>query len=567
MRSLLSVFRSLVDRSSKKRVPGTPYKKGDFIGQKYEVYGVLGRGGFGVVYLVYSHETQSVYALKTFRDEYLADADARERFRREAGVWVELERHPYLVRASFVDEISGRLYIGLEYMAPDERGLNTLEGYLRRQPPDLAQSLRWGIQFCHGMEHAYRKGVRSHRDIKPANIMISQDRTVKITDFGLAGAVDSSGGVGGTGLSVKGGRVGFSGQTMEGAGFGTPTHMPPEQFSDASGCDERSDIYAFGVVLYQMATGGKLPFMAPLPRGSSQPEMMRYWQEMHRLHSASPVPKVDSSVYPIIQRCLDKDPAGRYQSFQELRSDLEPLLKRETQEVVRPPKGRRLEAWEWRNKGASLANLGRLEEAIRCYDRALEIDPQLVMAWNNRGVSLRRLGRPEEAIRCYDRALEIDPQHASAWINKGASLCRLGRHEEAIRCCDRALEIDPQFAMAWINKAASFSSLGRLEEAIRCCDRALEIDPQFAMAWNNKAASLGILGRYEEAIRCYDRALEIDPHFVDALFNKALEVDRAGHRKAAIATWREYLAVVSNDPAEAESIVLAQRRLRELWHG
>ncbi|MDO9288979.1 MAG: hypothetical protein Q7T83_09320, partial [Thermodesulfovibrionales bacterium] len=87
-----------------------PYKKGDFIGQKYEVYGVLGEGGFGIVYLVYYDEIKGIYALKTFRDEYLEDVTTRERFKKEAQVWIDLERHPYLVRAHFVDEISGRLF-------------------------------------------------------------------------------------------------------------------------------------------------------------------------------------------------------------------------------------------------------------------------------------------------------------------------------------------------------------------------------------------------------------------------------------------------------------------------
>lgn len=130
--------------------PGAPYKKGDFIGQKYEVYGILGKGGFGVVYLVYSNQIHEVFALKTFRDKYLADEGVRKRFHKEASVWVELGRHPYLVRAYFVDEVSGRLYIGMEYIAPNEEKLNSLDSYLRQRPPDLAQSLRWAIQICHG---------------------------------------------------------------------------------------------------------------------------------------------------------------------------------------------------------------------------------------------------------------------------------------------------------------------------------------------------------------------------------------------------------------------------------
>jgi len=129
-----------------------PYKKGDFIGQKYQVYDVLGKGGNGVVYLVYFHETKSIYALKTFRDEYFNDQEVKERFRKEAQVWVNLDRHPNLVRAYFVDEIAGRLYIALEYIAPDESRLNTLEGYLQQRPPNITQNLRWAIQFCYGMD-------------------------------------------------------------------------------------------------------------------------------------------------------------------------------------------------------------------------------------------------------------------------------------------------------------------------------------------------------------------------------------------------------------------------------
>ena len=121
---------------------------------------MLGMGGFGIVYLVYHHETESVYALKTLRDEYLWNKEMQERFKKEAQIWIDMDRHPYLIRAEFVDKISGRLFIGIEYIAPDENGLNSLDGYLKHSPPDLSQSLCWGIQFCHGMEDAYSKGIK-----------------------------------------------------------------------------------------------------------------------------------------------------------------------------------------------------------------------------------------------------------------------------------------------------------------------------------------------------------------------------------------------------------------------
>src|SRR5450830_1792672 len=535
--------------------PGAPYKKGDFIGQRYEVYGIIGKGGFGVVYLVYSidsHGTGEVHALKTFQDQFLVDQEVRKHFHKEASVWVELGRHPYLVHAYFVDEISGRLYIDMEYIAPNKEGLNSLDGYLRQQPPDMAQSLRWGVHICYGMEYAYSKGVRAHRDLKPANIMITQERTAKITDFGLAGVLREFPSMGAAGLGVSG----LSGQTMLGTGFGTPTHMAPEQFDNAAGCDERSDIYSFGVVLYQMATGGQVPFL-PLSRDGSE-QMMA---DFRRLHRESPVPQLDSPLLPIIQRCLEKSPEKRYQTFKEVRNNLEPLLQHETGEVIIPPQSKELEAWEWSNKGVSLAHLSRHEESILCFDKALALDPCSANAWMNKGNSLSNLGRNEEAILCFDKALEFDARNAAAWTNKGNSLSNLGRNEEAILCFDKALEFDPRNAAAWNNKGNILRSLGRYEESILCFDKAQALDPRNAAAWTNKGNSLRSLGRYEESIFCCDKALEFDPRNAVAWTNKGNSLDSLGCNEAAVLSYDKALAL---DPRNAAAWTNKGNSLRSL---
>ncbi|MDD5311456.1 MAG: tetratricopeptide repeat protein [Dehalococcoidia bacterium] len=526
--------RNMPARETGGQLSEAPYKKGDFIGHKYQVYETLGAGGFGIVYLVYSHETKWVYALKTFKDEYLSDSSIRERFRKECLAWVNLEHHSHLVRARGVEEISGRLYIFMEFIMPDENGINTLEGYLRRRPPDLAQSLQWAIQFCHGMEYAYTKGIRCHRDIKPANIMIGKDKMVKITDFGLAGVLGSSEPGGIIKLNIKDKGIGLSCMTVGGASFGTPTHMPPEQFTAAAECDQRSDIYSFGIVLYQMATGGKVPFTAD-PAGADEREAAgRYWKVMEYLHAKSPVPRIDSPLYPLIERCLEKDPNKRYQTFRELREELEPLLRQQTAEVMHPPELKELEAQEWSNKGGSLFNLGKYDEAIRCLDKALELDPRIITAWNNKGASLSKLGKYEEAIRCCDKALEIDLRYVSAWCNKGVILNALGKCTEAIVCYEKALQIDPENADVWNNKGISFNYSGKYEEAIGCCDKALQIDPRNAAAWINKAVSLYALGKYTEAIVFCDKALQIDPGNAAAWINKATSLYALGKYTEAI---------------------------------
>ncbi len=298
--------------------PQIAFKRGDRIGDDIEIHDVLGIGGFGVVYLAYHRQTRSAYALKTFRDEFLNDAKTREQFRKEARIWVDLEHHANLVRAYQVLEFQGRLFIALEYIAPNEDGLNSLDGYLQKAQPDLKQTLEWAIQFCDGMTHAYTKGIRCHRDIKPANIMVTQNKILKISDVGLAGVLVSSSKSQGLVVNVRSDKSGMSLLTVHGAA-GTPTHMPPEQFVDAALCDARSDIYGFGVVLYQMRNRGGLPFLARLPKDNSERETVRFWMEMRQLHEQAEIPTLNSRLQPIIRRCLEKDARSRYQTFEELR--------------------------------------------------------------------------------------------------------------------------------------------------------------------------------------------------------------------------------------------------------
>jgi PGF-CTERM protein len=119
---------------------------------------------------------------------------------------------------------------------------------------------------------------------------------------------------------------------------------------------------------------------------------------------------------------------------------------------------------EWNNEGAGLLIEGKYEEALKAFDRTLEIDQQNTMAWNNKGFTLYLLERHEEAIGCCDKALEIDPQDVGAWNNKGLALYGLGRYEEAIECFNKALDTDPQCTAAQNNKEAALNELGRTEE-------------------------------------------------------------------------------------------------------
>jgi serine/threonine protein kinase len=529
--------------------------------RKYEVYKVLGMGGFGIVYLVSSHKTGSVFAMKTLRNEY--DLQTEERFKKEAQVWIDLGKHPYLVQAYFVENIIGKLFIAMEYIAPDEQGLNSLEGYLRHSPPDLAQSLRWAIQFCQGMEYAYSKGIRAHRDIKPANIMIGQDKAVKISDFGLAGVVSTTKSSSDVKLTVTRNASEEVYQTMRGTALGTPPYMPPEQFENAAGCDERSDIYSFGIVLYQTASGNKFPHDLNIFRNISEKEMMQAW---YILHIKAPVIKLDSPLFPIIFRCLEKAPIDRYFTFKELRRDLEKLLKKQTGELIKLPEQKELEVWEWHNKGISLVRLGKPQEAIACFDKAIEINPVYAKTWVSKADAFNRLGKLQEAIACYDKAIEIDPRYAYAWYNKGDALYRLDKLQEAIACYDKAIEIDPAYyAFVWLGKGILLSRLGKPQEAIACYSKALEIEPKDFGILSDKGDALREIGEYQEAIACYSKALEINPEYPTAWYGKALVEDIMVKRMDAAYSYKKFIELAPTKYTEyKEEIEYARQRIKDL---
>lgn len=562
------------------------YRKGDLIGGKYEVFDILGEGGFGVVYLVYSQPADSVYALKTFRDEYLNDSQSRNLFRKEAQIWIDMEWHPNLVRAYLVDEMAGRLFIALEYVGVDEQGLNSLDGYLRLQPPDLIQSLRWAIQFCHGMEYAYLRGIRAHRDIKPANIMITQQKTVKISDFGLAGIIKKEESSGQSIASAK--LINYTQmQTVAGTSLGTPEYMSPEHFSDYSVCDERSDLYSFGIVLYQMVSGGKLPFSA---------DNSKYrWAVLKHYHCKKDIPTLDTPLLSIIMKCLNKEAKYRYQSFKELRAALEIILHARTGDVVSQPESLEIKWWEWGIKGKSLCVLGRHEEAISCYDKVLKVWQHKEVLLD-KGNCLSHLERYEAAILCYDEIIRLDRNHSAAWINKAFCHKKLDKANDAFVCYDEALRIDPNDVMALNNKGFLLADVGRYDDAIACFAKLLEIDKVHIEAWFKRGFCLHMLKNYDaaidcydkvlegndqhllaiinkgkcfhaqwqlaEALNCYDRAIEIDQVNYNAWYGKALCEDVLGQKQDAVYSFEQFTSLAPNQLVT--EIEYARKKLHDL---
>jgi Flp pilus assembly protein TadD len=534
--------------------PEGAYKKGDVIGGKYEVHGLLGRGGFGEVYFVYSHETHEVYALKTFRQKFLADAEVKENFKREALLWVNLEEHPFILAARFVEEFSGRLFVAMDPIAPDDRGRVNLADHLARARGslDTDQALQWAIMFCHGMEHANQRGIKCHRDIKPANILIRRDGTLLISDFGLAAAAEaawrSRDEQRQTGSWEGGGEgmvVGLSLFQTEGKGVcGTPGYMAPEVFR-GEGADVRSDIYSFGLVLWQMAAGSQVP---PFAVGVAPLRSPRdYALEIYERQMRERAPAVGEPLQGVIERCLAAEPSKRFASFTQLRAELEPILHRRTGRTVElPPIGERSAAF-LSNRGSSLDSLGRHDEAVACLKKALEIEPDLAAAHYNLGLALQAKGDLDGAIAEYRTALRLQPDYADAHGNLGNALKAKGDLDGAIAEYRTALRLQPDYAVAHNNLGAALADKGELDGAITEYRAALRLQPDYAAAHNNLGLALAAKGDLEGAIAEYRTALRLQPDLADAHNNLGISLAAKGDLYGAIAECRAAIRLHPDD--------------------
>ena len=173
----------------------------------------------------------------------------------------------------------------------------------------------------------------------------------------------------------------------------------------------------------------------------------------------------------------------------------------------------------WNNKGVILARDGQFEEAAKCFEKALKLDPTNKKAIYNLGLAFAKQGQLEKAKKYFENAIDLDPEFKEAWNNKGVTLFEQDQFEEAIKCTKKALEIDPTFEDAWNNLGLIFAEQGQLEKAKKYFENALEINPTFEDAWNNLGVVFAEQNQTEDAIKCLEKAIELDPTLVTAWYN------------------------------------------------
>ncbi len=264
---------------------------GSTFADRYQIIEELGKGGMGKVYRVADKKLNEESALKLIKPEIASDKRTLERFSNELKLARKIA-HKNVGRMYELMEDKGTHFITMEYVpGQDLKGLIRQSGQLA-----IGTTINIAKQVCEGLAEAHKLGV-VHRDLKPSNIMIDRDGNARIMDFGIA-------------RSLKG-----KGITGAGVMIGTPEYMSPEQV-EGKEVDQRSDIYSLGIILYEMATG-RVPFEGDTPFTVGVKHKSEIPGDPRELNSQIP-----ENFSRVILRCLEKDMERRYQSAEELLSDL-----------------------------------------------------------------------------------------------------------------------------------------------------------------------------------------------------------------------------------------------------
>jgi tRNA A-37 threonylcarbamoyl transferase component Bud32 len=273
-----------VGSGSKSAKDPDQFRRGQIVAARYTVMDLIGRGGMACIYKVQDNTLKEAVALKTMLPEFTKEKALVDRFYNEAKIARQLT-HPNIVRVHDIGMADGVMYISMELLVGRSlRGV--LDGLQPGQRLPVKTALRIMDQLCAALDYAHEYTI--HRDIKPENVMVLNDGTVKLMDFGISKLrADSS-------------------LTATSMVMGTPHYMSPEQLKDSRNVDARTDVYSMGVLLYEVMTGN-IPTGVPKPASQIMKETP---------------PDIDR----IIGTCMEPDPISRYQSIQELRTAIRSVL-------------------------------------------------------------------------------------------------------------------------------------------------------------------------------------------------------------------------------------------------
>lgn len=455
---------------------------GTTLAGKYSILEEIGRGGMGVVYKAEDTQLKRTVALKFLSPDFGINQVNKKRFTQEARTASALN-HPNICTIYEVGEADGDPYIAMEYV--EGRPLDTL---IPAEGLPVNDVVRYGSQIIEGLQHAHERAI-IHRDLKTANVVITPEGRVKILDFGLAKRLED--------VELKQVTLSQLSLTEDGLIAGTLPYLAPELLHGQS-ADARSDIWALGVVLYQMVSG-RLPFEGRTGYALTSAIL--------RDAPAPLPPRVPAGLRALVQKCLEKDLEQRFQTAADVRTALETAAHPKgsgslsASSKTRPLRGR----WILVAAGLCLAGI-------------------LIVILMTRGRPNRGIEQGPPALSTGARA--SPNSEANEYFERGMLFLRAQFDLPKARAMlEKALEFDPKFAeaRAWYGftfileidsgLANDSSWLYRAEQELQ---RALRDDPNSARAHSSLAALYLYQGRKDLVLEEAKKGLALDPNEVDS---------------------------------------------------
>jgi len=504
------------------------------LGNRYSIIRHLGGGGFAQTYLAEDKQLPGnhlcvVKQLKPQATDPETLQVARRLFDTEAQVLYKLGNHDRIPRLFAFFEENQEFYLVQEFIEGHDLSQEIIPpqggtaGVMQEDAVIcILQELLEILDFVHQQNVI-------HRDVNPRNIL-RRDRDGKLVliDFGAVKEITTQ-------ITNSQPKNSLS------VSIGTPGYMPSEQ---AHGNPKlSSDIYAVGAIAIQFLTGINPHQM---PRNPDTEEII--WQDK-------------TSVSPEFAKILDKmvkyDFRQRYSSAGQTLQAIKELKNSFSGTVpVLPPvaaaKGRlksrkklylkilsiasligisiiasiygvntfnAANATDLYNRGNTLYNLSRFEEALAAYERAITLRPDYAEVWQEKAKTLYELKKYQESQSAYDKAIELKPEYLEAWTGRGYALEKLQQSQEAIASFDNALKIQPDYAAAWEGRGDTLLDSQRYEEAIASYEKAVQFQPNLYRAWYNRGQAHQKLKQYDRAVESYQKAVEIKFDNYEAWYN------------------------------------------------